>query len=142
MGDTDIVALQIVFESEKDGLAVSPRSLSERLGITSAATTMLIDRLEASGHIRRETIETEKGKKRAIRIHATTKYSGDHLKSGDLYFWFSDDESRTLLKARAKIKIGSRSPPAPRVSSRRSVKTCCRHLPTSPSVPRKARMVR
>jgi DNA-binding MarR family transcriptional regulator len=54
VGDTDIVALQIVFESEKDGLAVSPRSLSERLGITSAATTMLIDRLEASGHIRRE----------------------------------------------------------------------------------------
>jgi DNA-binding MarR family transcriptional regulator len=54
VGDTDIVALQIIFDAEKDGLAVSPRDLSERLGITFAATTMLIDRLEASGHIRRE----------------------------------------------------------------------------------------
>jgi hypothetical protein len=55
----------------------------------------------------RETIETEKGKARAIRVHATTRYSGETLKSGDLYFWFSDDNRRTLLKAQAKIKIGS-----------------------------------
>lgn len=55
----------------------------------------------------RETIETEKGERKAIRIHATTKYTGETLKSGDLYFWFSDDSKRTLLKAQAKIKIGS-----------------------------------
>lgn len=55
----------------------------------------------------REKIETEKGTKTAIRVHATTKYTGETLKSGDLYFWFSDDKHRTLLKAQAKIKIGS-----------------------------------
>jgi hypothetical protein len=55
----------------------------------------------------REVIETAKGKKRAIRIHATTKYTGATLKSGDLYFWFSDDDQRTMLRAKAKIKIGS-----------------------------------
>jgi hypothetical protein len=55
----------------------------------------------------RETIDTEKGKRRAIRIHATTKYSGETLKSGDMYLWFSDDNNRTLLKAKAKINIGS-----------------------------------
>ncbi len=55
----------------------------------------------------REEIETEKGKKRAIRVHATTQYTGETLKSGDLYFWFSDDSRRILLKAQAKIKIGS-----------------------------------
>ena len=55
----------------------------------------------------REKLETEKGKKNAIRVHATTKYTGETLKSGDLYFWFSDDPHRTLLKAQAKIKIGS-----------------------------------
>jgi hypothetical protein len=55
----------------------------------------------------RETVETERGPRKAVRIHATTKYSGDTLKSGDLYFWFSDDAQRTLLRARAKIKIGS-----------------------------------
>jgi hypothetical protein len=55
----------------------------------------------------REVIETEKGKQRAIRVHATTQYTGETLKSGDLYFWFSDDSRRILLKAQAKIKIGS-----------------------------------
>lgn len=55
----------------------------------------------------RETLSTSKGKRKAIRVHATTQYTGETLKSGDLYFWFSDDEKRTLLKARAKIKIGS-----------------------------------
>ncbi len=55
----------------------------------------------------RDTVETEKGMRKAIRVHATTKYTGETLKSGDLYFWFSDDKYRTLLKVRAKIKIGS-----------------------------------
>lgn len=55
----------------------------------------------------REVIETEFGKKKAIRVHATTQYSGETFKSGDLFFWFSDDQKRTLLSARAKIKIGS-----------------------------------
>ena len=55
----------------------------------------------------REVIDTELGKKKAVRLHAVTKYSGDHLKSGDMTFWFSDDENKTLLKASAKIKIGS-----------------------------------
>lgn len=65
---------------------------------------ILILRSEVEG---RETIETAKGTKKAIRLHATTKYTGETLKSGDIYFWFSDDNHRTLLKAQAKIKIGS-----------------------------------
>ncbi len=55
----------------------------------------------------REVVETKKGRKKAIRIHATTKYSGETLKSGDLTFWFTDDVERVLIKAKAKIKIGS-----------------------------------
>lgn len=55
----------------------------------------------------REKIRTDKGIKNAVRLHATTKYTGETLKSGDMYFWLSDDPKRTLLKAQAKIKIGS-----------------------------------
>ena len=55
----------------------------------------------------REKISTPKGTINAIRLHATTKYTGETLKSGDLYFWFSDDGKHTLVKAQAKIKIGS-----------------------------------
>lgn len=65
---------------------------------------ILILKSEVEG---REKIETELGDKKAIRVHATTKYTGETLKSGELYFWFSDDNRRTLLKARAKIPIGS-----------------------------------
>lgn len=66
---------------------------------------VLILRSEVEG---REVIDTEiKDKVKAIRVHATTKYTGETLKSGDMYFWFSDDEKHTLLKASAKIKIGS-----------------------------------
>lgn len=65
---------------------------------------ILILRSEVEGS---EKINTELGEKKAVRVHATTTYTGETLKSGDMYFWFSDDEKRTLLKAQAKIKIGS-----------------------------------
>lgn len=55
----------------------------------------------------REKIDTDLGRKNAIRIHATTQYTGATLKSGDLTFWFSDDGKHTLLEAKAKIKLGS-----------------------------------
>ena len=57
--------------------------------------------------IGRETIDTEYGQIKAIRLQATTQYSGDQLKSGDMTFWFSDDDKRTLLRVQAKIKLGS-----------------------------------
>lgn len=66
---------------------------------------ILILKSEVEG---REEINTEIGKNiKAIRVHATTRYTGETLKDGDLYFWFSDDKYHKLLKAQAKIKIGS-----------------------------------
>ena len=66
---------------------------------------MLMLKAEIEG---REEIDTAiQDNQKAIRVHATTKYTGETLKDGDLYFWFSDDKYRKLLKAQAKIKIGS-----------------------------------
>lgn len=56
---------------------------------------------------KKETIETEIGKREAFKIIASTKYEGDTLKSGDMTFWFSTDERRIFLKFKAEIKIGS-----------------------------------
>jgi hypothetical protein len=53
------------------------------------------------------TIETKIGKKDAYVVKASSKYSGDTLKSGDMTFWFSTDDKRIFLKFEAKIKIGS-----------------------------------
>lgn len=54
-----------------------------------------------------ETLNTKLGEKQAYKIKATTTYTGETLKSGDMTFWFSADERRIFLKFEAKIKIGS-----------------------------------
>lgn len=54
-----------------------------------------------------EEITTNLGKKEAIKVLGTTTYSGETLKSGDMTFWFSNDEKRTFLRFEAKIKIGA-----------------------------------
>ncbi len=43
----------------------------------------------------------------AYKITAQTEFPGVLKKSGDINFWVSTDESRTLLKFAAKVKIGS-----------------------------------
>jgi DNA-binding MarR family transcriptional regulator len=54
MGETDILALRYLLRVQASGRTVVPKDLSRFLGITSASTTSLIDRLVASGHVRRE----------------------------------------------------------------------------------------
>ena len=55
----------------------------------------------------REKIKTKLGEANCVRVKAHTQYTGRTLKSGDMTFWLSDDDKRTLLRAQAKIKIGS-----------------------------------
>jgi hypothetical protein len=54
-----------------------------------------------------ETIKTKLGTKEAFKVTASTTYSGDTIKSGDMEFWFSKDERRIFLRFKAKIKIGA-----------------------------------
>lgn len=54
MGETDILALRYLLRAQASGKQVVPKDLSQFLNITSASTTSLIDRLVASGHVRRE----------------------------------------------------------------------------------------
>ncbi|MDQ0662382.1 DNA-binding MarR family transcriptional regulator [Arthrobacter ulcerisalmonis] len=54
MGETDILALRYLLRVQASGKRVVPKDLSRFLNITSASTTSLIDRLVASGHVRRE----------------------------------------------------------------------------------------
>lgn len=63
-------------------------------------------RLEATVESR-ETVKIKMGEFKAIKVKAHTVYTGKTLKSGDMTFWLSDDKERILLRAQAKIKIGS-----------------------------------
>lgn len=50
---TDMHALLAVMQAERRGAPLTPGTLGESIGLTSGATTALIDRLERAGHLRR-----------------------------------------------------------------------------------------
>lgn len=60
MGETDILALRYLLRVQASGKMVVPKDISRFLGITSASTTSLIDRLVASGYVRREAHPTDR----------------------------------------------------------------------------------
>jgi len=60
MGETDLLALRHLLRAQAGGERVGPKDLSRVLGITTASTTSLIDRLVASGHVRREPHATDR----------------------------------------------------------------------------------
>ena len=60
MGETDLLALRYLLRVQADGGQVGPKDLSRVLGITTASTTSLIDRLVGSGHVRREPHPTDR----------------------------------------------------------------------------------
>ncbi|SDT41797.1 MarR family winged helix-turn-helix transcriptional regulator [Actinoplanes derwentensis] len=51
--NTDMHALLAVMQAERRGTPLTPGKLGESIGLTSGATTALIDRLERGGHLRR-----------------------------------------------------------------------------------------
>lgn len=70
MGETDILALRFLLQAQASGDTLVPKDLSRVLGITSASTTSLIDRLVASGHVRREAHPRDR---RSVIIVPTTE---------------------------------------------------------------------
>jgi hypothetical protein len=55
----------------------------------------------------REVLNTDLGKRKAVKIEISTKHKGKTLKGGQMTFWYSDDDKRIFLKFEADIKIGS-----------------------------------
>ncbi|MCJ1686719.1 MULTISPECIES: MarR family winged helix-turn-helix transcriptional regulator [Rathayibacter] len=68
MGENDLLAVQFLMRRQQGGQHVSPKDLAAYLGISSASTTVLIDRLVKSGHVLRQPHPSDR---RAIRIVAT-----------------------------------------------------------------------
>lgn len=53
MGENELLVLRFLARARLRGSVVTPVTLSRYLGITSASTTALLDRLEKSGHLTR-----------------------------------------------------------------------------------------
>ena len=69
MGETDLLALRYVLKAEREGALLTPGMLAQRLGISTASTTVLIDRLERSGTRRGEAHPTDR---RSLVVVSTT----------------------------------------------------------------------
>lgn len=50
---SDFSALDHVAQSQESGRQVGPTELAQHLGMTSASATVLVDRLQTAGHLRR-----------------------------------------------------------------------------------------
>ncbi|MBF4461040.1 MULTISPECIES: MarR family winged helix-turn-helix transcriptional regulator [unclassified Rathayibacter] len=68
MGETDLVAIQYLLRRQREGALVSGKDLATHLSISSASTTVLIDRLVRSGHLVRKPHPTDR---RGIVVEAT-----------------------------------------------------------------------
>jgi DNA-binding MarR family transcriptional regulator len=68
MNVSDLQALQLVIAAEREGAPATPRMLASRLGISTASTTKLLDRLTASGHLVRSPHPRDR---RSLVVHAT-----------------------------------------------------------------------
>ncbi len=70
MHRTDLDALIALMRTEHDGVDCTPSRLANELGITRAATTALIDRLEGAGHVERYRSDTDR---RQVLVSMTDK---------------------------------------------------------------------
>lgn len=66
MHRTDLNALAVIMDAAITGQALSPGELAERLHLSASATTALLDRLEAVGHLRRARSERDR---RRVELH-------------------------------------------------------------------------
>lgn len=72
LGETDMRALHLLIVSENAGSLATPGVMAESLGISSASTTKLIDRLERAGHVRRGRHPTDR-RAIVVTIEPTTR---------------------------------------------------------------------
>ena len=66
MHPTDLQALVLILNSERQGEAATPGTLRQMLNLTSGAVTGAVDRLVRAGHVRREPDAHDR---RQVRLH-------------------------------------------------------------------------
>lgn len=67
---TDLTALSHAMETIHSGTRLTPGELAARMGLSPSATTSMLDRLEAAGHVVRSR---ESGDRRVVTITMTEK---------------------------------------------------------------------
>ncbi|GAB2563181.1 MarR family transcriptional regulator [Leucobacter ruminantium] len=72
LNETDMSAIRMVMRAQRRGEIVTPRDISHEIGISSASTTKLVDRLVAGGHLTRSAHPSDR-RTSCIRVTESTR---------------------------------------------------------------------
>ncbi|XVS61161.1 MarR family winged helix-turn-helix transcriptional regulator [Actinosynnema sp. CA-299493] len=129
MHRTDLNALAVIMDARWGGEPMSPTRLAEALHLSASATTSVLDRLEASGHVERARSPHDR---RKVELRASTKALGlgrDFFVPLDEAFtraWqqFDDADKEVIARfltasidATVAVRAGLTPPPGPKSSS-------------------------
>lgn len=95
---TELAALEHIFEEP-----VGPSELAQRIGVTSAAATGIVDRLEARGHVLRQPHPTDRRRTAVVCTPSGREEIVGHLMPmfrdlADLDASMSDEERQVVLR--------------------------------------------
>ncbi len=70
---TDLRTLSLLTQRDRAGAVTTPSDITRHLGLSSASTTALVDRLVRQGHARRERSEHDRRSVRVLATESATK---------------------------------------------------------------------
>lgn len=103
LGETDMRALRFLIAAQRQGIVATPGSVAAHLGISPAAATKLVDRLEAGGHVRR-VADTDDRRRTSIEVTESTRVSArasvgrSHARRFDAVAGLSPDDRRAVIR--------------------------------------------
>jgi DNA-binding MarR family transcriptional regulator len=109
MGENDLLTLRYLLKAEREGRLVSPAELARYLGVSTASTTAIIDRLERSRHVRRDPHPTDR---RSIVLHPTAETDDEvrrtlgamHSRMLEAVSAMTPDETRIVIECLGRLQ--------------------------------------
>lgn len=112
LGDNDMKALRFALVQGDRGVHVTARDIAQHLGISSASTTKLLDRLEAGGHIRRTPHPTDR-RALAVVVDPQTRHAAEatvgreHARRFRVAAALSPDEREVVIRFLGQLSATS-----------------------------------
>ena len=103
LGQTDMRALHFLIVCENTGTLATPGAIAQSLGISSASTTKLLDRLEGAGHLRRARHPSDR---RALVITIEPSTRSEAMRTVGATQARRVEAARRLLPAEREIVTG------------------------------------
>ena len=103
LGQTDMRALHFLIVCENTGTLATPGAIAQTLGISTASTTKLLDRLEAAGHVRRGRHPSDR---RALVITIEPATRAEAMRTVGAAHARRVDAARRLLPAEREVVTG------------------------------------